>query len=203
MGVFNQHTISRLSYFFHWNEICRSCGPCTCYDVPPTYPRTVTTLASGLEVVCDTQTDEGGWIVIQRRANKDIDFYRGWKDYKYGFGDLQGNFWWGLEKVHQLTSKRQYELRVELVFNNTDYFAQYDTFRVLSEAELYELHVSGYSGTAGDSLDVHNGSPFSTKDRDNDKHGSNCAQSYHGAWWYTACHSSNLNGLWADTTYGK
>ena len=32
-------------------------------------------------------------------------------------------------------------------------------------------------------------------ERDNDKHQTaNCAEAYLGAWWYTACHSSNLNG---------
>ena len=33
--------------------------------------------------------DGGGWLVVQRRASKDVDFYRGWNDYKYGFGDLK------------------------------------------------------------------------------------------------------------------
>merc|ERR1712110_820914 len=161
-----------------------SCGPCTCADAPYTYPRPVVTLASGLEVVCDTTTDEGGWLVFQRRASKDVDFYRTWDDYKYGFGDLHGNFWWGLEKLHQVTSKRSYELRVDMVLNGTDYFAVYDTFMIFGETENYKLRVAGYSGTAGDAMDAHNGMMFTTKDRDNDIHHTqsvNCAQTYHGA----------------------
>ena len=52
----------------------------------------------------------------------------------------------------------------------------------------------------GDSLDVHHGDhPFSTKDRDHDdSNGTNCAQLYKGAWWYKACHHSNLNGLYHE-----
>ena len=38
------------------------------------------------------------------------------------------------------------------------------------------------------------GVKFSTKGRENDIHASvNCAVKFHGAWWYQACHSANLN----------
>ena len=56
--------------------------------------------------------------------------------------------------------------------------------RVEDEDQGYRLHISGYSGTAGDSMAYHNGMKFSTRDRDNDKYSSNCAQRYKGGWWF-------------------
>ena len=44
-----------------------------------------------------------------------------------------------------------------------------------------------------------NGQMFTTKDQDNDIAPTNCAQDFHGAWWYGACHQSNLNGLYGST----
>nr|CAD7609853.1 unnamed protein product [Timema genevievae] len=42
--------------------------------------------------------------VIQNRFEGTVDFYRGWQDYKYGFGNIGGEFWLGLEKLHLLTN---------------------------------------------------------------------------------------------------
>lgn len=151
-------------------------------------------------VLCDMRTDGGGWVVIQRRILGDVDFYRGWLDYKRGFGALFGDFWLGNEIIHNLTSNGEFELRIDLSYNGGSAFAQYGSFSIGDEARNYALSVSKFSGTAGDSLSsVHNGAAFSTKDRDNDKWGNNCAISYTGAWWYNACHLSNLNGEWAAT----
>ncbi|XP_005101289.3 tenascin-R [Aplysia californica] len=167
-------------------------------------PRPLVRLFSGQLVVCDTVTDQGGWIVIQRRASADVNFFRGWTDYKNGFGDLSGNFWLGLEKVHQLTSQERYELRFDLKFQGKNYFASYDNFSLSGETENYKIHLSGFSGNASDSMAYHNGMAFSTKDRDNDNSsGGSCANSYNGAWWYNGCHNVNLNGLWGVTVGAK
>eukprot|EP00795_Rhopilema_esculentum_P015445 gene15444-6693_t len=82
-------------------------------------------------------------------------------------------------------------------FKGSKVYAEYSLFKVDSESDLFRMHVYGYSGNASDSLSYHNNMPFSTKDRDYDKHASrHCAVYYSGGWWYRGCHKSNLNGIY-------
>ena len=142
----------------------------------------------------------GGWVVIQRRMDGSVDFYRNWKDYVEGFGDLEGEFWLGLDKIHQITSTTNSRLLIALMdYNRMVKSAVYDHFWIGDGDKKYQLHVQGYknvgnSADAGDSLSYHNGMKFSTKDQDNDQKEDNCAVEYKGAWWYKKCHASNLNG---------
>ena len=150
-------------------------------------------------VYCDMRTDGGGWTVFQRRQDGSVDFYRGWNDYKSGFGQLTAEFWLGNDKIHGLTASRPSSLRVELKdWNGVRKYAKYGRFNIGDEQAQYRLEVGSYLGTAGDSLTgshSYNNMAFTTKDRDNDRDSySNCAVSYTGAWWYNGCHASNLNG---------
>eukprot|EP00795_Rhopilema_esculentum_P017469 gene17469-9077_t len=82
-------------------------------------------------------------------------------------------------------------------------FAEYHTFMIDEEKSKYMAHVSGYRGTAGDSFSRVNKMHFSTRDRDYDTAGHSCAISYHGAWWYGACHASNLNGKYLNGSHSS
>ncbi|XP_038066858.1 ryncolin-1-like [Patiria miniata] len=151
-----------------------------------------------LRVYCDMETDGGGWIVFQRRQDGSVDFYRNWTEYQSGFGDLSGEFWLGNDNLVTLTSddsQGTWELRVDLEdWEGNTTWATYSDFQI-SQAE-YNLNIGQYdaSSTAGDSLDYHIGSKFSTKDRDNDIRDINCAKSWAGAWWFSRCWHSHLNG---------
>ena len=146
------------------------------------------------QAYCDMETDGGGWTVFQRRMDGSVDFNRYWTDYQQGFGNLIGEFWLGLEKIHRLTSNAT-ELRVDLGdFQGNSAYAQYTNFSVGDSASKYILTATGYSGTARNSLARHNGQRFTTRDQDNDASSINCAQSNEGGWWYWDCFDSNLNG---------
>jgi hypothetical protein len=156
-------------------------------------------------------TDGGGWTVFQRRIDGSENFYRPWADYAKGFGNLAKEFWLGNDRLASLTAARQYKLRIDLGdFEGNYRYAEYSLFKVSDASDKYRLSTLGsYSGTAGDSLfrkaDVlsHINQRFSTYDQDNDQSGDNCAAYWRGAWWYNACHASNLNGEYNNTANSK
>ncbi|KAM9776007.1 uncharacterized protein ACBT44_001176 isoform 2-T2 [Syngnathus typhle] len=161
--------------------------------------------SNSFEAYCNMWQDGGGWTVIQRRKDGSVDFFRGWYDYRNGFGDLAGEHWLGLQNIHALTASGAYQLRIDLTtFDGRNYYALYDDFSVGRnsldpEKDGYPLLVSGYSGNAGDQFTYHSGMKFSTKDRDQDNWANNCAIDRNSAWWYHSCAYCNLNGLYKAT----
>ena len=102
------------------------------------------------DVFCEQKTTGGGWTVFQKRMDGSVDFFRGWDDFKRGFGNLTGEFWLGLDKIHRLSVDGSNKLRVDLEdFDGNTAFAQYDSFAVFSERAKYQLSFekNSYSGT--------------------------------------------------------
>lgn len=99
------------------------------------------------DVYCNQEAAGGGWTVIQKRLDGSVDFYRDWANYSKGFGDLMGEFWLGLDKIHRLTKEGRNIIRVELqdIRGNTD-FAEYGMFVVANESAKYNLSLGNYSG---------------------------------------------------------
>ena len=130
--------------------------------------------------------------MFQRRRHAQLDFNQNWDTYKEGFGDPQYEYWLGLKRLNCLTfSVHTAELRIDM----TDYkgikkYAIYSSIAVHNADNKYRLDLGAYSGTAGDGMRAcassanHDGVPFSTPDRDNDRSSGNCALGSRSGWWY-------------------
>ncbi|NXP75303.1 ANGL4 protein, partial [Ramphastos sulfuratus] len=147
------------------------------------------------QVYCD-MTAEGGWTVIQRRTDGSVDFDQLWDAYKNGFGDLHGDFWLGLEKIHHLVQEGRYNLQIELEdWEGNSQVVQF-VFSLGGESTAYTLNLLGpLSGELENSIGDFRQLPFSTRDRDHDlKADTNCAKHLSGGWWFSTCGHANLNG---------
>ena len=151
---------------------------------------------------CDAYSDGGGWLVVQRRKDGSVSFDRGWTEYEEGFGDLNGEFWYGLRPLNCLTSQGQWELRIDLTHSNgTKTYLHYKRFAVGSASDKYPLQISQSTGIYPiDPFSTHplNGMKFTTKDNENDLHPNvNCAINADGGngngWWYNRCSFIYLN----------
>ena len=206
--------VSAIGIVLVYGECQTNGGPienCCCLGYNNTYFNTkssgVYTIAnfcgvkcSNTKVYCDTTSGGGGWLVIQRRDKQhSTSFHRDWTEYVDGFGDLHKEFWFGLNAMHCLTSKGNWELRIDFTLDNgTKSFMHYNHFTVGPATDNYRLNISGFTGiTPTDPFTnghLINGQPFSTRDRPI----SRCAINGHGSkapggWWYYGCFFINLN----------
>ncbi|XP_061587113.1 microfibril-associated glycoprotein 4-like [Cololabis saira] len=174
----------------HQQDNTSASGVYTIYPGGPVTP---------LQVYCDMTTDGGRWTIFQRRIDGSESFFRSWKDYKAGFGNVAGEYWLGLENIFLLTMRKKNELRVDMEdWEGGRASAQYASFTIDPENTGYQLDLGEFTGgAAGDSLSNHNSMKFTTFDKDQDNWKSNCAQSYLGGFWYNACHMTNPTGMYA------
>jgi len=156
------------------------------------------------------------WINIMRKSTPSGNaglFDVGWEAYKKGFGNSEkGDYWMGLEKMHQLTSTGNWDVLITYRGMGEEgrvVIYKYHNFKVESEFEFYRLHVGSLYqslgavkkfGNAGQFYQQLNGMFFSTKDRDNDFSDKNCAKSWHGGFWYKYCMYGNYTPT--DSTNG-
>ncbi|KAK7479533.1 hypothetical protein BaRGS_00029250, partial [Batillaria attramentaria] len=91
----------------------------------------------GFDTYCDYS-----WTVIQQRKHGTVNFYRNWSDYLFGFGDPEGDFWVGLEKM----------FRLSLVNHNSDGLSDYNNMAFTTadwdndKAPYINCAIHGWSG---------------------------------------------------------
>ncbi|XP_043946617.1 angiopoietin-related protein 4 [Protopterus annectens] len=147
------------------------------------------------EVYCE-MTSDGGWTVLQRRLDGSVDFDRFWDSYENGFGNLNGEFWLGLDKMYRVARQGGYILHIRLTdWEDNSQFIEYP-FHLGAKGSGYTLDLqSPVSGELENAVGHTRGVRFSTQDVDQDlKSDMNCAKHLSGGWWFTACGHSNLNG---------
>ena len=138
---------------------------------------------------------------IQRRISDSVNFDRDWDDYVTGFGEEDGNFWLGLEEIHQLTTTHNVSLYINIeTFVGEPFTMKLEVFSVGNATTNYAWKYSWYSQSSdrvrGSVFrSINNGMMFTTRDRDNDRRRNNCASDVlRGGWWYNSCTGINLNG---------
>ena len=117
-------------------------------------------------------------------------------NFQKGFGAANKELWLGLESIFLLTNKEPMQLLITLddwEGNRVGLFV--NEYRLANALGAYRIFYNSFSSDLGKSLPAR-GTKFSTIDRDNDAWSNNCAVRFSGAWWYSACHNSNLNGLY-------
>lgn len=147
-------------------------------------------IAEPFQVFCDNITSDFPWIVMQRRVSRSVDFNRNWISFTNGFGDVDDNYFIGLEKIYRLTSTQPYELYIHLEnFKSQIGYARYSYFRISSLQYKYQLvDLGNFTGNVFNALSENRNARFSTYDKDNDmSYRFHCAKMQKSAWWFNQC----------------
>ncbi|XP_039744056.1 angiopoietin-related protein 3 [Pteropus medius] len=143
-------------------------------------------------VYCDVKPGNS-WTLIQHRTDGSRDFNETWENYKYGFGNLDGEFWLGLEKIYSIVKQSNYILRIELEdWKDSKHYIDY-SFHLGNHETNYTLHLVEITGNIPKVLPEHKDLVFSTWDHKSKGH-FNCPESFSGGWWWhDVCGENNLN----------
>ncbi|KAM8713204.1 hypothetical protein ACLKA7_013505 [Drosophila subpalustris] len=159
-------------------------------------------ISEPFQVFCDSITSDYPWIVMQRRVSRTVDFNKDWKSFSHGFGDVDGNYFIGLDKVYRLTSTQPYELYIHMEsFKGQIGYARYSYFKISGYYYNYQLlELGNFKGNVSNAMSESLKAQFSNYEKDNDNnYRLNCAKMHESAWWFRSCPaSSNLNGRYAD-----
>uniref|UniRef100_A0A8C6JP07 Angiopoietin-related protein 3 n=1 Tax=Melopsittacus undulatus TaxID=13146 RepID=A0A8C6JP07_MELUD len=150
--------------------------------------------SEAFDVYCEMKFGSS-WTVIQKRVDGSLDFNRTWDAYTNGFGDLNEEFWLGLNKIYSITKQGDYILRIELQdWKDNKRYIEY-AFSLGGPETDYTLQLSRMFGSIPNALPEETELRFSTADHEaNITNDFNCPENYLGGWWHSECEETNLNG---------
>ncbi|CAI5777023.1 Fibrinogen C-terminal domain-containing protein [Podarcis lilfordi] len=151
-------------------------------------------------VYCEIKA-ESAWTVIQNRSDGSLDFNQTWENYIHGFGNLDGEFWLGLQKIYSIVNQGDHILRIELEDSRANQrYIEY-TFTMGGSETDYTALLSRITGNIPNVLPEQKEVKFSTKDHNsNTERKVNCPENNSGGWWHTACEETNLNGKYIKSS---
>jgi len=88
-----------------------------------------------------------GWLTCLRRIDNSVNFSRPWAEYKAGFGDKSGNFWLGLEDLHNITNNGQnHEMSAYMQTRDKQKHLNnlFKKFQIQDEMQSYKISIGGY-----------------------------------------------------------
>jgi hypothetical protein len=167
---------------------------------------------------CDMTTDGGGWTLVAQHTSgvntiPGNSFQTGFTPWTIATGTgimssgtllpQGGELWIGLS--HWPNIGTQMMSQIKNINSNTLHSAKYTQF-LLNPNSNFMLTVSGFqalTGSLGNDWAAHNGYQFSTFDSDHDVWAGNCAQTFLGMGWHSACFTYKLFGVTTqNTSYG-
>ncbi|NWX12720.1 ANGL3 protein, partial [Aegotheles bennettii] len=149
--------------------------------------------SEAFDVYCEMKFGTS-WTVIQNRVDGSLDFNQTWDAYTNGFGDLNEEFWLGLNKTYSITEQGDYIFRIELQdWKDNKRYIEY-AFSLGGPETDYTLQLSRVSGSIPNALPEQTELRFSTADHNVDTNNFNCPENYLGGWWHSECEETNLNG---------
>uniref|UniRef100_A0A1Q3F8J8 Putative salivary secreted angiopoietin n=1 Tax=Culex tarsalis TaxID=7177 RepID=A0A1Q3F8J8_CULTA len=150
---------------------------------------------------CEQERFGGGLLVFQSRLDGSVDFNRSWSEFVDGFGDPAGEYWLGLETLHQ-TAPNATELIVAIKnYSDVEAYERYPSFWINPLNTNYTIRFTEQgTGTAGDALYQYFSEQFLTYDNISNGKYQGCISELASAFWHYGCNSqiprNNLNGIY-------
>ena len=157
-------------------------------------------------IQCDMTTRGGGWTVIEQRMDGSVSFEVDWNNFKSGFGNFHGDYYYGNENWHMLTKGPTVKHELYFILETAGGAVSeqsYDDVSIGPESDRYRLALGTYQYISGVDLRVdgdkfkskNNGKEFATRDLDTTD--SQCVDTFTGGFWYGhQCGNVNLHGIW-------
>ena len=152
-----------------------------------------------LKVYCEMAI--GGYTGLMNKTRITGQFQKTWLEYRNGFGNLTQYYWIGLENIRSFVTQQKMHLYFEMYNEtNTRYYLTFGVFSIDPESNSYMLRLDNkVSGNLNATIIIpyHNGSYFSTYDRDQN----GCAGIFLGGFWFKTCYWFCLTC--ESTAYGQ